>query len=54
MVTLARAVHLLLVYGGQEYRGQIKALQRGVHVVVGTPGRVMDHMRRGPLKLGNL
>ena len=42
------------IYGGQDYRGQIRALQRGVHVVVGTPGRVMDHMRRGTLKLENL
>ena len=44
--------HVLPVYGGQDYRGQIHALKRGVHVVVGTPGRVMDHMRRGTLKLG--
>lgn len=42
------------IYGGQDYRGQIRALQHGVHVVVGTPGRVMDHMRRGTLKLENL
>jgi ATP-dependent RNA helicase DeaD len=46
--------HVLPVYGGQDYRGQIRALQRGVHVVVGTPGRVMDHMRRGTLKLDKL
>ncbi|MFV2061224.1 MAG: DEAD/DEAH box helicase [Gammaproteobacteria bacterium] len=46
--------HVLPVYGGQDYRGQIKALKRGVHVVVGTPGRVMDHMRRGTLKLEGL
>ncbi len=46
--------HVLPVYGGQDYRGQIRALNRGVHVVVGTPGRVMDHMRKGTLKLGNL
>ena len=46
--------HVLPVYGGQDYRGQIRALKRGVHVVVGTPGRVMDHMRRGTLKLENL
>ncbi|NOZ11262.1 MAG: DEAD/DEAH box helicase [Gammaproteobacteria bacterium] len=46
--------HVLPVYGGQDYRGQIRALKRGVHVVVGTPGRVMDHMRRGTLKLSNL
>jgi ATP-dependent RNA helicase DeaD len=46
--------HVLPVYGGQDYSGQIRALKRGVHVVVGTPGRVMDHMRRGTLKLGEL
>jgi ATP-dependent RNA helicase DeaD len=46
--------HVLPVYGGQDYRGQIRALQRGVHVAVGTPGRVMDHMRRGTLKLNSL
>ena len=49
-----KGFHVLPVYGGQDYRGQIRALQRGVHVVVGTPGRVMDHMRRGTLKLENL
>ena len=38
---------VLPIYGGQEYRGQLKALKRGVHVVVGTPGRTMDHLRRG-------
>ncbi len=46
--------HVLPIYGGQDYRGQIRALQRGIHVAVGTPGRVMDHMRRGTLKLDNL
>jgi ATP-dependent RNA helicase DeaD len=46
--------HVLPVYGGQDYSGQIRALKRGVHVVVGTPGRVMDHMRRGTLKLNQL
>ena len=49
-----RGFHVLPVYGGQDYRTQISALKRGVHVVVGTPGRVMDHMRRGTLKLNNL
>ncbi len=49
-----KSFHVLPIYGGQEYRGQIRALQRGVHVVVGTPGRVMDHMRRGTLKLDKL
>lgn len=49
-----KGFHVLPVYGGQDYRGQIRALQRGVHVVVGTPGRVMDHMRRGTLILDKL
>jgi len=43
--------HVLPVYGGQDYSGQLRHLKQGVHVVVGTPGRVMDHMRRGTLKL---
>ena len=49
-----RGFHVVPIYGGQEYSGQIRQLKRGVHVVVGTPGRVMDHMRRGTLKLGGL
>ncbi|MBF0281069.1 MAG: DEAD/DEAH box helicase [Zetaproteobacteria bacterium] len=43
--------HVLPIYGGESYTGQLKALSRGVHVVVGTPGRVMDHIRRGTLRL---
>jgi len=46
--------HVLPIYGGQEYGGQIRQLKRGVQVVVGTPGRVMDHMRKGTLKLDGL
>ena len=46
--------HILPIYGGQGYEGQIRALKRGVHVVVGTPGRVMDHMRKGTLSLDGL
>ena len=46
--------HVLPVYGGQEYNGQIRALKRGVQVVVGTPGRVTDHMRRGTLRVDQL
>lgn len=42
---------VLPIYGGQDFRSQLKPLERGVHVVVGTPGRVMDHMRRKTLKL---
>ena len=49
-----KGFHVLPIYGGQDYTGQIRGLKRGVHVVVGTPGRVMDHMRKGTLKLGGL
>jgi len=49
-----KGFHVLPVYGGQDYSGQIRALKRGVHVVVGTPGRVMDHIRKGTLKLDKL
>ncbi|MEP5568185.1 MAG: DEAD/DEAH box helicase [Halioglobus sp.] len=46
--------HVVPIYGGADYRGQLRQLQRGVQVVVGTPGRVMDHMRRGSLDLSAL
>ncbi len=46
--------HVLPIYGGQDYSIQLRQLRRGTHVVVGTPGRVMDHMRKGTLKLNNL
>ncbi|GJM14508.1 MAG: ATP-dependent RNA helicase DeaD [Pseudohongiella sp.] len=49
-----KGFHVIPIYGGQDYSGQIRALKRGVHVVVGTPGRVMDHMRKGTLKLDKL
>jgi len=49
-----KGFHVLPIYGGQDYSVQIRALQRGVHVAVGTPGRVMDHIRRGTLVLDNL
>jgi ATP-dependent RNA helicase DeaD len=44
----------LTIYGGQSYDIQLTQLNKGVQVVVGTPGRVMDHMRRGTLKLNEL
>ncbi len=44
-------LNVLPVFGGQDYAIQLKQLKRGVHVVVGTPGRTMDHIRRGSLKL---
>ncbi len=46
--------NILPIYGGQEYQGQLRQLKRGVHVVVGTPGRVMDHLRRETLDLSHL
>ncbi len=49
-----RGFHVVPIYGGQDYGGQLRQLKRGVHVVVGTPGRIMDHMRRGTLRLGDL
>jgi ATP-dependent RNA helicase DeaD len=47
-------LHVMPIYGGQDYNTQLRQLKRGVHVVVGTPGRVMDHMRRGTLNLDTL
>ncbi|MFC7595447.1 DEAD/DEAH box helicase [Terrabacter sp. GCM10028922] len=47
-------VHVLPVYGGQAYGVQLSALRRGVHIVVGTPGRIMDHLEKGTLDLSQL
>jgi ATP-dependent RNA helicase DeaD len=49
-----KGFHVLPIYGGQSYQPQLNALRRGVHVVVGTPGRIIDHMNRGTLKLSGL
>ncbi|WP_449258920.1 DEAD/DEAH box helicase [Chlorobium limicola] len=49
-----KGFHVVPIYGGQDYGTQLRMLKRGVHVVVGTPGRVMDHMRRGSLSLDGL
>ncbi|MDF1527556.1 MAG: DEAD/DEAH box helicase [Sedimenticola sp.] len=46
--------NVLPIYGGQSISVQLRQLNRGAHVIVGTPGRVIDHMRRGTLKLGGL
>ena len=43
--------HVLPIYGGQDYNGQLRRLKRGVHVVVGTPGRIIDHIGRNTLNL---
>ena len=49
-----KGVRVLPVYGGQGYGVQLSALRRGVHVVVGTPGRIMDHLDKGTLDLSEL
>jgi len=52
--THLKGFHVLPIYGGQDYSTQLRQLKRGAHVVVGTPGRVMDHMRKGTLNLDGL
>ncbi|MDG6099327.1 DEAD/DEAH box helicase [Alteromonas sp. ZYF713] len=52
--SFSKKIRVLPVYGGQSYDNQIRQLKRGVQVVVGTPGRVIDHIKRGTLKLGQL
>ncbi|NLG54811.1 MAG: DEAD/DEAH box helicase [Rhodococcus sp.] len=47
-------LHVLPIYGGQSYGVQLSGLRRGAHVVVGTPGRVIDHLEKGTLDLSNL
>ncbi|MCA9833919.1 MAG: DEAD/DEAH box helicase [Thermomicrobiales bacterium] len=49
-----KGIQTLAIYGGQAYERQFRGLERGVHIVVGTPGRVMDHMRRGTLRFDDL
>src|SRR3984957_12413511 len=46
-----RGIHALPIYGGQSYERQFAGLKQGAQIVIGTPGRVMDHMRRGTLRL---
>lgn len=49
-----KGLRVLPIYGGQAYGLQLKPLRRGVHAVIGTPGRVMDHIKKGTLKLDGL
>lgn len=50
----AKGVRIVTVYGGQRYDIQLRALKQGAQVVVGTPGRILDHIRRGTLDLSEL
>ncbi len=54
MALILKGLKTLSIYGGQDYGPQLQQLRAGQHVVVGTPGRVMDHIRRGTLKLDAL
>lgn len=47
-------INIVPVYGGAPYSEQLRGLKKGAHIVVGTPGRVMDHIRKGSLNVGNL
>jgi ATP-dependent RNA helicase DeaD len=46
-----RRIRVALIYGGASINAQIDRLRRGVHIAVGTPGRIIDHMDRGTLRL---
>ncbi|MBF7071877.1 DEAD/DEAH box helicase [Glaciecola sp. MH2013] len=52
--SFSKKIRVLPVYGGQSYDNQIRQLKRGVQVVVGTPGRIIDHIKRKTLKLDKL
>ena len=49
-----KGLNVLSIYGGQSYGTQLNQLKRGVHVIVGTPGRLMDHMRRKTVSFADL
>jgi ATP-dependent RNA helicase DeaD len=51
LAAFKRGVHPLPIFGGQSYERQFSGLRQGAQIVIGTPGRVMDHMRRGTLRL---
>jgi ATP-dependent RNA helicase DeaD len=49
-----RSVHSVPIYGGQSYDRQIRGLKQGAQIVIGTPGRILDHLSRGTLTLANV
>ncbi|HMJ89844.1 MAG TPA: helicase-related protein, partial [Candidatus Acidoferrum sp.] len=51
LASFKRGIHALPIYGGQSYERQFWGLKQGAQIIIGTPGRVMDHMRRGTLRL---
>lgn len=54
LATFMHGIKILPVYGGQEISKQIRSLKSGVQIIIGTPGRVMDHMRRKTVKFDNV
>ncbi|MDX5347904.1 MAG: DEAD/DEAH box helicase, partial [Hymenobacteraceae bacterium] len=54
LIKYKRGIQVVPIYGGQSYDRQLKALKQGVQIVIGTPGRVMDHMERGTLRLDHV
>ena len=50
----AKGINIVTLYGGQRYDIQLRALKQGAQVVVGTPGRILDHIRRNTLNLSEL
>lgn len=54
LIKYHKEIHSLAIYGGQDISIQLKALKRGAKVVVGTPGRIIDHIKRGTLKLKDI
>ncbi|HEY5227199.1 MAG TPA: DEAD/DEAH box helicase, partial [Opitutaceae bacterium] len=54
LLLFKKGLNVVPIYGGQSYDRQFRALASGVQIVIGTPGRVMDHMERGTLKLDDL
>jgi ATP-dependent RNA helicase DeaD len=54
LALFTRGLHALPIYGGQSYDRQLIGLRQGAHIVIGTPGRIMDHMRRGTLRLNTV
>ncbi len=54
LAAFKRGIHAVPIYGGQSYERQFRALEAGAQIVIGTPGRIMDHMERGTLRLNQL
>ena len=54
LAAFKKGVRELPIYGGQSYERQFRGLKQGAHIVIGTPGRIMDHMEKGTLKLENI